>query len=314
MFICFVRCKDKQICTSYKGICENSIPNDCVLPENYLFLQSKIAIMEFSINLRDGRLVRFDHPVVMGIINLTPDSFFAGSRCLDKDGEEETLLRARIQQMMADGAEMIDVGACSTRPGYEPPSAEEELRRLEWGLPIVTDVVRGAMPISVDTYRASVAEAAVTRLGADIVNDVYGGTRDPEIIEVVNRTGAPFILTADSNDVLGFFAQQIAKVKGAQVILDPGYGFSKTVDDNYVWMRRLSELIEAYPDCPMLVGISRKSMIWKLLGNTPNEALNGTTVLNTIAIQAGAHILRVHDVREAVEAVKIVTKMQTAKP
>lgn len=268
--------------------------------------------MEFSINLRDGRQVRFDHPVVMGIINVTPDSFFAGSRCLDKDGEEENLLRARIQQMMDDGAEMIDVGACSTRPGYEPPSAEEELRRLEWGLPIVTDVVRGAMPISVDTYRASVAEAAVTRLGADIVNDVYGGTRDPEIIEVVNRTGAPFILTADSNDVLGFFSQQIAKVKGAQVILDPGYGFSKTVDDNYVWMRRLSELISTYPDCPMLVGISRKSMIWKLLGNTPNEALNGTTVLNTIALLSGAHILRVHDVREAVEAVRIVTKMHTA--
>ena len=266
--------------------------------------------MEFSINLRDGRKLIYDHPIVMGIINLTPDSFYEGSRCLDKNGDEESLLRARVQKMIEAGAEMIDVGACSTRPGYEPPSAAEELRRLEWGLPIVTEVVGGRMPVSVDTYRASVAEAAVTRLGADIINDVYGGTRDPEMIEVVNRVGAPFILTADSNDVLGFFAQQIAKVHGAQVILDPGYGFSKNVDDNYLWMKRLPELIAAYPACPMLVGISRKSMIWRYLGNTPDEALNGTTVLNTFALLSGAHILRVHDVSEAVEVVKITSKLR----
>lgn len=297
-------------------------------------------MVSFSIRLRDGQEFHYDHPVVMGIINLTPDSFYSNSRCLGGEEDAETQLRARVKQMIRAGAEMIDVGACSTRPGYEPPSAEEELRRLEWGLPIVVSAIHDArcrrsqmidnlaskddsgddlckdcsvdhtpLPISVDTYRASVAEAAITRLGADIINDVYGGTRDPKMISVVNHLKAPYILTADSNDVPEFFSQQMALIKNAQVILDPGYGFSKTLDENYKWIQRLPELIASFPACPMLVGISRKSMIWKLFNNTPQEALNGTTILNTVALMSGAHILRVHDVNEAVECVKILAKI-----
>jgi len=309
--------------------------------------------MTFSIRLRSGKELHYDHPVVMGIINVTPDSFFSGSRTLTSDDpkEAEKLLRARVVDMVRAGAEMIDVGACSTRPGYTPPSAEEELRRLEWGLPIVISAVHDArcrrrqmadglvpdgtwgddpckgcpvddnpLPISVDTYRASVAEAAINRLGADIINDVYGGTRDPEMFDVVVRTGAPYILTADSNDVAGFFRKQIKRLAEfdnrssliahrSSLILDPGYCFSKTLDENYLWMQKLPEFIAEFKEYPMLVGISRKSMIWKLLDTNPEQSLNGTTVLNTFALMAGAHILRVHDVREAVEAVKIVAKL-----
>jgi len=303
--------------------------------------------MTFSIRLRSGKELHYDHPVVMGIINITPDSFYSGSRTLiaNDPQEEEKILRARVIDMVRAGAEMIDVGACSTRPGYTPPSAEEELSRLEWGLPIVISAIHDArcrrrqmadglapegtwgddpclgcpvdnnpLPVSVDTYRASVAEAAIMRLGADIINDVYGGTRDPDMFNVVGFTRAPYILTADSNDVDGFFDQQIKRlsriVHCSSLILDPGFGFSKTVKDNYTWIRRLPVLIATYPDCPMLVGVSRKSMIWRILDNTPDEALNGTTVLNTFALLSGVHILRVHDVREAVEAVKIVSKLK----
>jgi len=275
--------------------------------------------MFFDIILRDGRKLHYERPVVMGIVNLTPDSFFAGSRSLSADfpaSSDADSLRRRVQQMLADGAEMIDVGACSTRPGYTPPSADEELRRLAWGMPIVREVLRGTnIPISVDTYRADVADAAVTRLGADIINDVYSGTRDAAMFDVVARTGAPYILMADSAQVDDFFRERLAALSDAfaqnprstrgTVILDPGYGFSKTLADNYRWMRDLPQLIGQFPDCPMLVGISRKSMIFKLLNVDPTRALNGTTVLNTLAIEAGAHILRVHDVREAVEAVRI---------
>ncbi len=276
--------------------------------------------MSFSITLRDGRCLAYARPAVMGIINLTPDSFYAASRSLANAStleDEADALRRRVRMMLADGAQMLDVGACSTRPGYTPPTADEELRRLEWGLPIVREIVASAnVPISVDTFRASVAEAAVNRLGADIINDVYSGTRDEAMFDVVARTGAPYILMADSAQVDDFFRERLAALADAigrhpertqhgTVILDPGYGFSKTLADNYLWMRRLPRLIADFPDCPMLVGISRKSMIFKLLANDPDHALNGTTVLNTLAIEAGAHILRVHDVREAVEAVKI---------
>lgn len=287
--------------------------------------------MTFSIHLRSGKEIHYDHPVVMGIINVTPDSFYSGSRTLtvgDRESEEN-LLRARIINMINSGAEMIDVGACSTRPGYTPPSAQEELQRLEWGMPIVIDTLRQAqvsLPVSVDTYRASVAEAAIERLGADIINDVYGGTREPEILEVVARTGAPYILTADSNDVAGFFRRQIAALKDEIVkvhgekdlsvvpsplslILDPGFGFSKTLDENYHIMKELPALIAEFKEYPMLIGISRKSMIYRLLDTDPDHSLNGTTVLNTLSVQAGAHILRVHDVREAVEVVKMMSKL-----
>ena len=243
----------------------------------------------------------------MGIVNLTPDSFFAGSRCLagaDTFGPEQVeALRQRVAQMLKDGAEMIDVGACSTRPNYVPPTTEEELRRLEWGLPIIRSMTD--VPISIDTYRAEVARVAVEELGADIVNDVYGGTRDEEMLAVVRRLGAPFILGADSADVRTFFDRQLAQLKGVQVILDPDFGFSKDLQQNYSTLHDLSSLIADYPDYPMLVGVSRKRMVWQLLEITPDEALYGTTVLHVLAMQQGAHILRVHDVREAVQAVRI---------
>ena len=293
---------------------------NCILCKNYLSLRPKNSkSMSFSITLRDGRCLDYARPAVMGIINLTPDSFYAASRALADNTSPELdaeALRQRVRQMLADGAQMLDVGACSTRPGYTPPSADEELRRLAWGLPIVREIAASAnVPISVDTYRASVAEAAVTRLGADIINDVYAGTRDEAMFDVVARTGAPYILMADALEVDRWFRERLEVLANAfarhprdvrgTVILDPGYGFSKTLADNYLWMRRLPQLIRDFSACPMLVGISRKSMIFKLLANDPDHSLTGTTVLNTLAIEAGAHILRVHDVREAVEAVKI---------
>ena len=272
--------------------------------------------MNFTLQLKGGRRVQYDYPVVMGIINLTPDSFYAGSRTLAGgepfSAQQEEQLRQRVRQMIQEGAEMIDVGACSTRPNYVPPTPEEELQRLQWGLPIVRQETD--LPISVDTYRAEVARVAVSELGADIVNDVYGGTRDPEMVSVVNALGVPFILGADSDDVAGFFRRQIPLFnKEVQLILDPDFGFSKTLDQNYEVLADLPKLLAEFPDYVMLVGVSRKSMIWRLLDITPNEALNSTTVLNTISLQAGAHILRVHDVLQAREAVRLVEKMKSVQ-
>jgi len=278
--------------------------------------------MGFNINLRTGKQLRYSGPQVMGIINITPDSFFEGSRTMEADA-----IRNRVRSMVKAGATMFDVGACSTRPGGEEVSEAEEMRRLEWALPIVVDAIHDArcthhcegctvdanpFPVSVDTFRASVAAKSIECWGADIINDVYGGERDAEMIATVNRLGAPYILTAPVFDVAGFFDKVLARIDGAQVILDPGFGFGKDLQQNYAVFRNLKELIERYPEHPMLVGISRKSMIWRLLDNTPAEALNGTTVLNTLAIAAGAHILRVHDVKECVEAVKITCQLNQA--
>lgn len=287
----------------------------CFFPFFMFTLQPKLTKMNFEINLRTGQKLQYSGPQVMGIINITPDSFFAGSRTMSEDA-----LRQRVKSMVQAGATMFDVGACSTRPGGEVASAEEELRRLEWGLPLVISAIHDArcthhcegctvdqnpFPVSVDTFRASVAEVAVTRLGADIINDVYGGEADANMLSVVNKLGAPYILTAPVADVPAFFNRVMAQIHGAQVILDPGFGFGKDLEQNYDVFRSLQQLIASYPANPMLVGISRKSMIWRLLGTTPEHALNGTTVLNTLAIMAGAHILRVHDVQECAEAVKI---------
>lgn len=256
--------------------------------------------MEFKLQARNGKTIDYVGAQVMGIVNVTPDSFFSDSRTTD-----ETSLRARIEGMVEQGATLFDVGACSTRPGGEEASEQEELDRLRWAMPIVHDVLKGRFAISVDTFRAKVAEEAVEQWDVDIVNDVYGGTREKAIFEVVNRLHAPYILTAPCANVMSFFEEQLPQLTGTQVILDPGFGFGKTLEQNYEVMRQLNPLINRFPENPMLVGISRKSMIWKLLKTDPAHALNGTSVLNTIALQAGAHILRVHDVQEAVEAVKI---------
>lgn len=273
-----------------------------------------------------GREYEFTGTQVMGIVNVTPDSFYAGSRI---SGEEA--LRQRVRQIVEEGASMIDVGAYSTRPDAAEVSAQEELDRLSAALPVIREELAALgqpdMLVSVDTFRASVAEACVTGLGADLINDVSGGTLDADMLAVVARTKVPYILMhmrgtpqtmqqlTDYDEPLTlavgrFFDEQLQKLyaldKDAQVILDPGFGFAKTLEQNYVLFSNMPLLMQRFATLPMLVGISRKSMIYRLLGTTADEALNGTTVLNTLATQMGAHILRVHDVRAAVEAVKIV--------
>lgn len=267
-----------------------------------------------TINVR-GRLVSLDEPQVMGILNVTPDSFFATSRCRS---EEE--IRQRVCMMRREGATMVDIGAYSSRPGAEEVSAEEELRRL---LPAV-GIVREEWPdaiISVDTFRAEVARQAV-EAGADIINDISGGEMDKDMFRTVAELHVPYILMhmqGTPQDMqkaphydnlmcevfrsLGERVEELHEAGVADVIVDPGFGFGKTMAQNYEMMARLGEF--RLLGCPILVGISRKSMVYRLLDTTPEESLNGTTALNTIALMNGASILRVHDVREAVEAIKI---------
>ena len=262
-----------------------------------------------------GRLLSFDRPMVMGILNFTPDSFFATSRCR---GEEE--IRQRVCRMRCEGAAMVDIGAYSSRPGAEDVALEEELRRL---LPAIS-IVREEWPdavVSVDTFRAEVARRAI-EAGADMINDISGGKMDKEMFQTIADLHVPYVLThmqgtpqnmqsAPSYEnlmcevfrSLGERVELLHEMGVADVIVDPGFGFGKTLEQNYEMMARLGEfrLLES----PILVGVSRKSMIYRLLESTPEQSLNGTTVLNTIALMNGADILRVHDVREAVEAVNI---------
>lgn len=274
----------------------------------------------YSLNLR-GRLVTIDRPWVMGIINITPDSFYGGSRVND----EQTLVE-RVRQMIDDGADVLDLGACSTRPGSEQVDADEEMRRLQWAL----DVIRREAPdaiLSVDTYRAEVARRCVREWGADIINDISGGLIDEAMFSTVAELQVPYVLmhmrgtpeTMSSltdyddvaADVLEWMARRIDELRQlgvADVIADPGFGFAKTLEQNYELLARL-EAFHAL-NAPLLVGVSRKRMIYTPLGCTADDALNGTTVINTIALQQGAHILRVHDVKAAVEAVRLVTLLR----
>lgn len=258
-------------------------------------------------------------PQVMGILNVTPDSFYAGSR---KQSEEEIEQRAR--QILYEGASIIDIGAYSSRPNAEHISPEEEIRRLRFGLEIITRTYPEAV-ISVDTFRAEVAEICVQEYGVAIINDIAAGEMDDKMFDTVARLNVPYImmhmLGTPQNmqksphydnlikEVFLYFAEKIQKLrdKGVKdIILDPGFGFGKNLDHNYELLQHLDDF--RIFELPLLAGISRKSMIYRLLGGTPEEALNGTTVLNTIALMKGADILRVHDVKEAVETVKIVTK------
>ena len=241
----------------------------------------------------------------MGILNVTPDSFFAGSRM-----QTEQAIAGRANQIVAEGATMIDVGGCSTRPGSEPASEAEEMRRLRLAL----GVVRREQPhavVSVDTFRPDVARMAVEEFGADIINDVSEGS--VEMFRMIARLRVPYILMSvqpNLRDMLLAFAREVQQLRDfgvKDIILDPGFGFGKTVAQNYSVMNQLERL--QIMELPLLVGISRKSMIFKLLGLTPDESLNGTSVLNTIALMKGASILRVHDVKEAVECVRIVESL-----
>ena len=272
-----------------------------------------------------GRLVTIDRPWVMGIINVTPDSFYQGSRVAD----EQSLVE-RVRQMIDEGADMIDVGACSTRPGSDQIDARCEMDRLQWAITTIKRVAPDVI-LSVDTYRADVALRCVEEWGADIINDVSGGTIDKDMFATMARLRVPYVLMhmrgtpetmsslTDYNDVtadvLEWMARRIDELRQmgvADVIADPGFGFAKTMDQNYEMLSRL----EAFHvlNAPLLVGVSRKRMIYLPLDCTANEALNGTTVINTIALMHGAHILRVHDVRAAVEAVKLATLVRQNGP
>lgn len=279
-----------------------------------------------SINVH-GRLLSLDRPVVMGILNCTPDSFFAGSR---KQTEKE--IADRANQIIGEGGGIIDVGAFSTRPGAQEVSTEEEMRRLRYALPIVRREQPDAI-VSVDTYRPDVARMVVEEFGADIINDVSEGgitgivdkpleeTYDvdgderykdyPAIFRMMGKLKVPYILMSVQGNLrdmtIGFSReiQQLHDLGVKDIILDPGYGFGKTMQENFDILREQAKL-EVF-ELPILAGLSRKRLIWKTLGLTADEALNGTTVVDTIALMNGASILRVHDVKEAAQAVKIIT-------
>ena len=264
------------------------------------------AIMEFTMNV-NGLLMDLSTPQVMGILNVTPDSFYAGSRRQTEQGIVE-----RIHQMVADGAAIIDVGGCSTRPGAPLASEEEERERLRFALDIISRELPD-IPVSVDTFRPDIARMAVEEYGVGIINDV-GSSEQEDMFRMVARLRVPYILMSQEptmRKMLLLFSEKVQRLRdfGARdIILDPGFGFGKTLEQNYEVMAELEKL--QVMELPLLVGVSRKSMIFKKFGCTPDEALNGTTALNTIALMKGAHILRVHDVREAVECVKIVDSLK----
>ncbi len=251
-----------------------------------------------------GEKYCFHEPEVMGILNVTPDSFFAGSR---KQTEKE--IAQRTNDIIAEGATMIDVGACSTRPGSDPVSEEEEMARLKKALVIVRREQPKAI-LSIDTFRPNVAKMCVEEFGADIINDVSEGC--DEMYRLTADLDVPYILMstgATTEDVKTLFIDKSKALNALgcdNIILDPGYGFGKDIDQNYSIMKRQQQLrISHYP---LLVGISRKRLIWQLLNSTPDEALNGTSVVNAFALLQGADILRVHDVKQAVETIKIIEK------
>ena len=277
------------------------------------------GLVSYTLNVR-GRLLDLSEPLVMGILNVTPDSFYAESRM-----KTEEAIRRRVRQIVEEGGSMIDVGAYSSRPGAEDVSADEEMARLKRGMKIVREEAP-EIPVSVDTFRADVAKMCIEELGADIINDISGGELDKEMFHTVAKLGVPYILMHMKGtpqtmqeaphyddlmkEVMLYFSEKIQQLRDLgqkDIILDPGYGFAKTLDHNYELLVH-QEMLSIF-ELPLLVGVSRKSMIYKLLGCTPDEALNGTTALNTIALQKGASILRVHDVKEAVEVVRIVTKL-----
>ncbi|MDD4536263.1 dihydropteroate synthase [Petrimonas sulfuriphila] len=272
-----------------------------------------------SINI-NGELLDFSTPLVMGILNVTPDSFYSGSR---KQSEEEIV--SRVCQILEEGGKIVDIGGQSTTPTSTLIPAKEELKRLEPTLRLVRKEFPNTI-LSIDTFYSEVAGPAVEKYGVNIINDISGGQIDDNMFETVARLNVPYILmhmrgtpqtmqqhTHYDNfiqDILYYFSEKISKLNllGVNdIIIDPGFGFSKTTDQNYQLMAYL-KYFNIF-DVPILVGISRKSMIYKLLECTPQESLNGTSALNTFALLSGANILRVHDVKEAVECVKIVGKI-----
>lgn len=257
--------------------------------------------MDYTLNIR-GRLLALDTPLVMGIMNVTPDSFYAGSRAMS---DEDIARRART--LVGEGAAIIDIGGCSTRPGGAIATEAEEADRVRRGLEIVKATVPDAI-ISIDTFRASVARMAIKEFGADIINDVSGG-EDPQMFPLTASTGTSYILMSQQatlHDMLLEFVGRVEQLRALHqkdIILDPGFGFGKTRADNFRLLDEMDKL--QVLELPVLAAMSRKRMIFETLGSTPAEALNGTTVVNTMALMRGASIIRVHDVKPAVEAVKL---------
>lgn len=269
----------------------------------------------------NGQLLSLEQPKVMGILNVTPDSFYESSR---KQEEEEIV--GQVVRMLSEGADIIDIGACSTRPGAPVISAEEEMDRLRYGLKVLRKVTPAAY-VSVDTFRADVARMCVEEYGVAIVNDISGGSFDATMFPVIARLHIPYILmymqgsvetmhlqcqyedvVADTIKKMAVKVDALRNMGVSDIILDPGFGFSKTVEQNYELLAHLDDF--QIFEMPILVGISRKSMIWRKLEITPENALNGTTALHMMALDKGADILRVHDVKEAVEAVKLIMSVK----
>ncbi len=289
-----------------------NLPNNKV--KNSFFQKS------FTINC-GGKLLSIDQPIVMGILNITPDSFYDGGQYT----VQSSILK-RTSQIIEEGGKIIDVGAFSSRPGSKMPSIEEERRRL---IPAL-EIIRKNFPdviISVDTYRSAIAREVVDKFGVQIINDISAGEMDSNMFATIGELKVPYIMmhmkgTPENmqnnphydnlmQEISLYFAEKTDKLKllGVNdIIIDPGFGFGKTIDHNYQLLNNLHEF-KAF-ELPVLVGISRKSMIYKFLNSTPQEALNGTTALHTIALLNGAHILRVHDVKEAVETIKLVGKLK----
>ena len=269
----------------------------------------------------NGQLMDFERQRVMGILNVTPDSFYAGSRQQTADD-----ITRRVHQIIEEGGDIIDIGAYSSRPFAEDVSPEEEMRRLRQGLGIVRKVAPEAI-ISVDTFRSDVARMCVEEFDVAIINDISGGEMDQHMFATIAELQVPYILMHMKGtpqdmqvnpgyehllkEVLYYFSKKVAQLHDLgvkDIILDPGFGFGKTIDDNYLLLEHLDDF--QILELPILVGVSRKSMIYKVLGITPEDALNGTTALNTIALMKGADLLRVHDVREATEVINIVEKIK----
>lgn len=276
--------------------------------------------ISFTLNV-GGQLMDLRKPRVMGILNVTPDSFYADSRKTTQQAVEE-----RVEQLLTEGADIIDIGAYSSRPGADDVTPEEELSRLRLGMDVIHRLAPAAV-VSVDTFRADVARAAVEEMGVHIINDISGGEMDAEMFSTVARLGVPYILMHMKGtpqtmqqaphyehlmaEMMHYFAQRIVRLQEMgvkDIVLDPGFGFAKTLEHNYQLLHHLSDLHAL--KLPLLVGVSRKSMVYRLFGTTPAEALNGTTALHTIALLEGASILRVHDVKACREVVEIVNKMQ----
>lgn len=271
-----------------------------------------------------GNLLDLSIPKVMGIINITPDSFYKGSR-YNSDSE---ILKAAVK-MIEDGADIIDVGGYSSRPGAADITEEEESGRVLGAIKLISKELPSAI-LSVDTFRADLAQKAVSEFGAHIINDISGGEADPNMFSVIEKLNVPYIMmhmtgnpgTMQNSpvyddvvaDILRWFGERIFRLRSSgvkDIILDPGFGFGKTSEHNFEMLRRLNDFSVA--GLPLMVGISRKSMIWKTLSITADDALNGTSVLNTVSLLNGADILRVHDVKEAVQAVKMIEKLKGLK-